>query len=305
MVGHEPDRRLTAVKVGVMLPLGETQDVGSWLRIRELAEATEAHGLDSLWVADHFFYKPPDGGEPQGMHEAWTLLSAVAAVTSRVELAPLVLCSAFRNPGLVASMTATLDEVSGGRLLLGVGAGWHDPEFEAFGYPPDHKVSRFEEWIEIVVGLLKGEKVTFDGRYYQCSDAVVLPAPSRRIPVLIAGNKPRMMSIIARHADAWNTAWFGRPDDRLRERLAALDQAVDDARRDRGSLERQVGLLVRDPDQQTEDDDSDFFAGSVEELADLLREHEQLGFAHAVAILEPRTPQSVERLARAVELSRG
>lgn len=287
-----------------MLPLGETQDVGSWARIRELAEAAEAHGMDSLWVADHFFYKPPDGGEPQGMHEAWTLLSAVAAVTSRVMLAPLVLCAPFRNPGLVASMAATLDEVSGGRLLLGVGAGWHDPEFEAFGYPPDHKVSRFEEWIEIVAGLMRGGEVTFEGRYYQAQDAVVLPPPSRRIPILIAGNKPRMMSLVARHADSWNTAWFGRPDDRLRERLAALDQALDDAGRDRASLERHVGLLVRDPDQPGEDE-SDFFAGSVEELADLLREHEQLGIAHAVVILEPRTPESVERLARAVELSRG
>jgi probable F420-dependent oxidoreductase len=286
-----------------MLPLGETQDVGSWPRIREIAEAAEAQGLDSLWVADHFFYKPPDG-EPHWMHEAWTLLSAVAAVTSRVELAPLVLCSAFRNPGLVASMAATLDEVSGGRLLLGVGAGWHDPEFEAFGYPPDHKVSRFEEWIEIVAGLLRGEKVTFDGRYYQMRDAVVVPAPSRRIPLLIAGNKPRMMSIVARHADSWNTAWFGRPDAKLRERLDALDQALDDAGRDRSSLERHVGLLVRDPDQAAEDD-SDFFAGSVDELVDLLREHEQLGIAHAVVILEPRTPQSVERLARAAQLSRG
>jgi probable F420-dependent oxidoreductase len=287
-----------------MLPLGETDDVGSWPRIRELAEVAEAEGLDSLWVADHFFYKPPDD-EPRGLHEAWTLLSAAAAVTSRVELAPLVLCSAFRNPGLLAHMAATLDEVSGGRLLLGVGAGWHDPEFEAFGYPPDHKVGRFEEWVEIVVRLLRGEKVTFDGRYYQTRDAVVLPAPSRRIPILIAGNKPRMMSLVARHADSWNTAWFGRPDDRLRERLEALDRALDDASRDRGSLERHVGLLVRDPDHPGEGEDSDWFKGSVEELAGLLREHEQLGIAHAVVILEPRTPRSVERLAEAVRLSRG
>lgn len=287
-----------------MLPLGETRDVGSWPRIRELAEVAEAEGLDSLWVADHFFYRPPDGGETHGLHEAWTLLSAVAAVTGRVELAPLVICGAFRSPGLVASMAATLDEVSGGRLLLGVGAGWHDPEFEAFGYPPDHKVGRFEEWIQIVVRLLRGETVTFDGRWHQTRDAVLLPPPARRIPLLIAGNKPRMMSIVARHADCWNTAWFGRPDERLRERLEALDRALDDAGRERSSLERHVGLLVRDPDQPAEDD-ADFFAGDVEELAGMLREHEQLGIAHAVVILEPRTPRSVERLAEAVLISRG
>jgi probable F420-dependent oxidoreductase len=292
------------MKVGIMLPLGETDDVGDWPRIRELAELAESEGLDSLWVADHFFYKPPDG-EPRGLHEGWTLLSAVAAVTSRVELAPLVLCSAFRNPGLLANMAATLDVVSGGRLLLGVGAGWHDPEFEAFGFPPDHKVSRFEEWIEIVVRLLRGERVTFDGRYYQTRNALVVPEPRRRIPILIAGNKPRMMSLVARHADAWNTAWFAMPDDRLRERLGDLDTALDAEGRDRADLERSVGLLVRDPDQPGDDEDEDWFAGSVEEVAELLRAHEELGFGHAIVILEPRTPQSVRRLAQAVQLSRG
>jgi len=285
------------------LPLGETDDVGDWPRIRELAELAESEALDSLWVADHFFHRTPDE-EPQGLHEAWTLLSAVAAVTSRVEVAPLVLCSAFRNPGLLANMAATLDVVSNGRLVLGVGAGWHDPEFEAFGYPIDHKVSRFEEWIEIVVRLLRGEHVTFDGRYYETRDAVVVPAPRRRIPILIAGNRPRMMRLVARHADAWNTAWFGMPDDRLRERLGDLDGALDAEGRDRGDLERTVGLLVRDPDQPG-DDDEDWFSGSVEELAELLNAHEQLGLAHAVVILEPRTPQSVRRLAEAVRLSRG
>src|SRR5438309_6859371 len=211
------------MKVGIMLPLGETEDVGSWARIRELAELAESEGLDSLWVADHFFYQPPDG-EPSGLHEAWTLLSAVAAVTSRVELAPLVLCSSFRSPGLVANMAATLDMVSGGRLILGVGAGWHDPEYEAFGYPTDHKVGRFEEWLEIVIRLLRGERVTFEGRWYQTRDALVVPPPARRIPILVAGNKPRMLRLVARHADAWNTAWFGEPDDRLVERVRGLDE---------------------------------------------------------------------------------
>jgi len=287
-----------------MLPLGETDDVGDWPRIRELAEVAEAEGLDSLWVADHFFHKPPDG-EAQGLHEAWTLLSAVAGVTSRVELAPLVLCSAFRNPGLLAHMAATLDVVSQGRLILGVGAGWHDPEFEAFGYPADHKVSRFEEWVEIVIRLLRGEHVTFEGTYYKTRDAVVVPAPKRQIPILIAGNKPRMMRLVARHADSWNTAWFGMPDDRLHERLRDLDAALDEEERDRGSLERSVGLLVRDPDQPGDEEDDEWFSGSVGEVAELLRAHEQLGLSHAIVILEPRTPQSVRRLAEAVKLMRG
>jgi alkanesulfonate monooxygenase SsuD/methylene tetrahydromethanopterin reductase-like flavin-dependent oxidoreductase (luciferase family) len=114
-----------------------------------------------------------------------------------------------------------------------------------------------------------------------------------------------MMRLVARHADAWNTAWFAMPDDRLRERLRDLDTALDAEGRDRGDLERSVGVLVRDPDQPGDDEDDDWFSGNVEEVAELLRAHEQLGFAHAIVILEPRTPQSVRRLAEAVRVSRG
>jgi FMNH2-dependent dimethyl sulfone monooxygenase len=286
-----------------MLPVDAVHNVFDWVQVRELATCAENEGLDSAWLADHFFYQPAEG-EPIGMQEAWTVLSAVAAVTSRIELAPLVLCSAFRNPGLIANMAATLDLVSGGRLILGVGAGWHDPEFEAFGLPVDHKVGRFEEWIEIVSRLLAGERVTFDGRWYQTHDAVVLPAPGRRIPILIAGNKPRMLGLVARYADAWNTAWFGLPDDRLEERLRDLEAALAEQGRDPGSLERTVGLVVRDPDQPSDEEDGEMFSGTLEELAELLRAHERLGFGHAIVILDPRTPRSVERLAEAVRLSR-
>jgi len=139
--------------------------IARWSTLSELAQATEAHDLDSVWLADHLLYQPPEG-ETKGMHEAWTLMSALAAVTERIEIAPLVLCASFRNPGLVANMAATLDLVANGRLTLGVGAGWHDPEYEAFGFPADRKVSRFEEWVEIVARLLRGEQVTFDGTYY-------------------------------------------------------------------------------------------------------------------------------------------
>jgi probable F420-dependent oxidoreductase len=237
------------MKVGLMLPVGEMDNAADWPGIRELAEKAEAEGLDSLWVADHFLYQPPDDEEPKGLHECWTLLSAVAAATSRVQIAPLVLCASFRSPGLVAKMAATLDMVSGGRLTLGVGAGWHDPEYEAFGFPTDHKVSRFEEWLEIVVRLLRGEKVTYDGAYYETRDAVIVPPPTRHIPILVAGNKPRMLGLVARHADAWNTAWFGHPDERMDERLDALDQALADHQRDPSTLERTVGLIVVDPEQ--------------------------------------------------------
>jgi len=272
-----------------MLPVGEMDNAVGWPEIRELAQRAESEGLDSAWVADHFFYQPPEG-KPEGMHEAWTLLSAVAAVTERIELAPLVLCSSFRSPGLVAKMAATLDLVSGGRLILGVGAGWHDPEYEAFGFPTDHRVGRFEEWLEIVVRLLRSERVTFDGRYYQVRDAVLAPPPERRIPILVAAKGPRMLRLTARQADAWNTAWFGHPDDQLRERLRDLEAALAAVGRDPAELELTVGLIVRDE--------------SVAELTELVASYEELGFGHAIVILEPRTAGAIERLAEAVRLSR-
>src|SRR5713226_1788819 len=277
------------MKVGIMLPVGEMDNAGDWAHVRDLAQHAEAVGLDSVWVADHFFYQPPEG-EPSGLHESWTLLSAVAAVTGRIELAPLVLCSSFRSPGLVAKMAATLDEISGGRLILGVGAGWHDPEYEAFGFPTDHRVGRFEEWLEIVARLLRSERVTFDGRYYQVRDAVLAPPPERRIPILVAAKGPRMLRLTARQADAWNTAWFGHPDDQLRERLRDLEAALAATRRDPAELELTVGLIVRDE--------------SVAELTELLASHAELGFGHAIVILEPRTAGAIERLAEAVRLSR-
>ncbi len=286
-----------------MLPVGG-HDGATWALTRDLALAAEAEGLDSVWLADHLLYKPPEG-ELVGMTEAWTLLSALAAVTRRVEIAPLVLCASFRSPGMVAKMAAALDEVSGGRLILGVGAGWHDPEYEAFGFPTDHKVSRFEEWLEIVARLVRGERVTFKGSYHSVEDCVLVPPPGRRIPVLVASHKPRMHGLTAKWADAWNTAWYGLPDDRFRERMAALDEALAAAGRDPADLERTVGIVVRDPAQEPEAEDDDSLAGSVEDVAAALAGYAQLGFAHAIVLPQPMTVDMVERVAEAVRLSRG
>jgi alkanesulfonate monooxygenase SsuD/methylene tetrahydromethanopterin reductase-like flavin-dependent oxidoreductase (luciferase family) len=292
------------VKVGIMLPVGG-HDGATWALVRGLAVAAERDGLDSVWIADHLVYKPPDDGDLVGMHEAWTVLSAVAAVTERVEIAPLVLCASFRSPGMVAKMAATLDEVSGGRLILGVGAGWHDPEYEAFGFPTDHKVSRFEEWVEIVARLVRGEQVTFDGRYHSVAECVLVPPPQRRIPLLVASHKPRMHGLTAKWGDSWNTAWYARPDDRYRERQAALNEALTSAGRDQASLERTVGIVVYDPEQGAHPDDENDLAGSVEDVAAALGEWQSLGFAHAIVMPQPMTERSVERLAEAVRLSRG
>jgi alkanesulfonate monooxygenase SsuD/methylene tetrahydromethanopterin reductase-like flavin-dependent oxidoreductase (luciferase family) len=271
----------------------------SWPDIRAFTERAEGAGLDSVWVCDHFFGSMP-GAPLEGMHEAWTLAAALATVTTRVEVGQLVTCATYRNPGLLAKMAVTADAVSGGRLVLGLGAGWHDTEYEAFGYPMDHRVGRLEEALRIVVPLLSGETVSFAGRYHRVAGAVLLPAPDRPIPLLVAGNGPRLLRLTARHADAWNTAWFAGPDERLRVRLAALETALDEEGRDPSTLRRTVGMLVADP--AVAPDESNAFTGSVEELAETLTRFDELGFADVVVVLEPMNERSLDRLAEAREL---
>jgi alkanesulfonate monooxygenase SsuD/methylene tetrahydromethanopterin reductase-like flavin-dependent oxidoreductase (luciferase family) len=271
----------------------------SWPDIRAFAEHAEAAGLDSVWVCDHFFGSMP-GAPPEGVHEAWTLATALATATTRVEVGQLVTCAAYRNPGLLAKMAVTADAVSGGRLVLGLGAGWHDTENDAFGYPTDHRVSRLEEALEIVVPLLRGETVSFGGRFHGVADAVLLPPPDRRIPLLVAGNGPRILRLTARHAEAWNTAWFAGPDERLRERVAAFESALGEEGRDPSTLRRTVGMYVADP--AVAPDESEAFTGSVDELAETLTRFGELGFADVIAVLEPMNERSLDRLAEARNL---
>lgn len=132
--------------------------------MRDLAIATEQSGLDSIWVADHLFISGLDG-PARGTWESLTMLAALADATNRVELGPLVVCTPFRNPGLIAWMANSLDEISAGRFVLGLGAGWHAPEFNAFGFEFDHKVSVFAESLQVLVPLLRGGSVAYEGQW--------------------------------------------------------------------------------------------------------------------------------------------
>ena len=165
----------------------------SYAEIRAVAVAAEAAGLDSVWVFDHLLFR--FDGETTGIHECWTILAAIAEATSRVELGTIVLCTGFRNAALLAKMAATLDHVSGGRLILGIGAGWHDPEFEAFGYPTDHKVGRFEESLSVITGLIRDGRADLDGRFMTARDAVLLPPARPDLPILVAAKGPRMLEL--------------------------------------------------------------------------------------------------------------
>jgi len=292
------------MKIGLMLPLGADETAG-FADLRALAMAAEEHGLDSVWGADHLIFR--DEGETTGIHECWTVLTAIAAVTSRVEIGPLVLALPFRNPALTAKMAAELDEVSGGRLILGLGCGWHEPEFDAFGYPFDHRVSRFDEGLQVVVPLLRNGRVTYSGNYHHAADAELRPLPVREggPPILIAGKQPRMLQLVARHADQWNAAWYGHPDqaDELRERLGNLRTALDAAGRDPASLEITVGIFVAFEGADA-DTPERALRGTVEEIADGLAGYAALDVRHLIAHVFPRTTDAVKLLGEAAALAR-
>ena len=240
------------MRVGLVLPIADDdRPMASSRPMRRsatIAIAAEAGGLDSIWVFDHLLFR--SDGVTTGIHECWTVLSALAEATSRVQLGSIVMCTSFRNAALLAKMAGTLDHISAGRLILGIGCGWHEPEYEAFGYPFDHRVGRFEEALTVIGDLIRTGRADLDGRWVQAHDAVLLPAARPDIPILIAAKRPRMLELTARHADAWNLAWFGEPSERFRDGpRRTLSPPARRPSRDPASLEITAGLTVRFPDR--------------------------------------------------------
>ena len=224
---------IKGLDVGVQLP--EVERTVQWPEMLAIAETAEACGFASVWVGDHMLYRG-DGRDERGPWDAWALLAAIAASTERVKLGPLVASTAFHPPGLIARMAATIDEVSRGRFVLGLGAGWNEAEFRAFGIPFDNRVARFEEAFEIIRRLVAGERVTFEGRYHSVEDALVLPRPERRIPLMVGTQGPRILSATLPHVEAWNCwySWYGNTPDGF----AALSAKVD------GRVRRSACVLV-------------------------------------------------------------
>jgi alkanesulfonate monooxygenase SsuD/methylene tetrahydromethanopterin reductase-like flavin-dependent oxidoreductase (luciferase family) len=198
----------------------------------------EEVGFDSIWHADHYM-RPSVPDHP--MIEGWTTLAHLASVTSRVRLGLLVNCNTFRHPPLVAKMAVTVDHISKGRLELGLGTGWWEPEHVAYGveFPgPKELVDRFEESTELICGLLGNERFTYEGRYYHVHDALFRPGPyGEKIPVTLGAHGPRMLGIVARHADRWNS--YGTTEE-IRERTARLDEACAKIGRDPGEILRSL-----------------------------------------------------------------
>jgi probable F420-dependent oxidoreductase len=283
------------LRVGVQVP--EVERRVAWPEYAAMARAAEEVGFDSISLGDHYLYR--GGGRPErGPWEAWTLLAALAAVTERLKLAPLVACTAFHNPAVLAKMAATVDEVSGGRLELGLGAGWNEAEFRAFGIPFDHRASRFEEAFEIIRRLLSGERVTFQGRFHRVEDAVLLPRPSRRPPLMIGSSGERMLTITLPHVDAWNT-WYTRYGNTpegfasVNEKTTALAERVG---RDPRDIARSACVLVavdRAAIDRRNTDGVTPLKGSPERIAQGLRDLAEAGADEAILVLSPITEASI------------
>lgn len=285
------------MRIGVQLPEVE-RDV-RWPEYAAMAQAAEECGFDSVWVGDHLLYRG-DGRPERGPWDVWTLLSGLAVVTERVTIGPLVACTAFREPGLLARAAAAVDELSAGRLVVALGAGWNETEFRAFGIPFDRRVARFEEVFEIVRRLLAGERVTFDGRFHRVEDALLLPPPARRPPLMVGSIGPRMLAATLPHVDAWNCWWeqYGNSP----EGFAALNARIDEAAGDRAAaIERSACVLVAvDPGSTERPRTETAPPVGLERLAEHLRELADAGADEAILVLSPITERSLREVAAAL-----
>ena len=280
------------MKVGLQLP--EVEREVRRYELAAIACAAEETGLDSLWVGDHLLYRG-DGRPERGPWDCFATLAWLAGVTKRVELGPLVACTAFRPPGILAREIAAVDELSGGRMVAAIGAGWNRTEFEAFGLPFDHHVSRFEEAFTIVRRLLAGERVSFAGSYHRVEDAVLLPPPRRRPRLMIGANRPRMLAITLPHVDAWNT-WFthyGNTVEGFAEHSATVSEAAERAGRDPAEIERSACVLVRFGSGGERPDENAVAAG---ELKGHLSGLAEAGADEAILVLDPIDEAAVRSL---------
>jgi probable F420-dependent oxidoreductase len=271
-----------------------------------MARAAEEVGFDSLWVGDHLLYRD-DGRPERGPWDAWTLLAGLAVVTERVSIGPLVACTAFHRPGVLARIAAAVDELSDKRLVVGLGVGWNETEFTAFGIPFDDRLGRFSEALEIIRRLLAGERVTYSGTYETVEDAVLLPTPARRPPLMIGAIRARTLELAVPYVDAWNTwyDWYGNTPDGFAAANRRVDEIARAAGRDPQAILRSACVLVvLDPDagERPYADKAPPLEGSPEVVAAFLRDLAAAGADEAIFVASPINESSIRTLGDALAL---
>ncbi len=280
--------------VGVQLP--ETERFVPWPEYLDLARQAEAVGFDSIWVGDHLLYDEPDGST-RGPYEAWTTLAAIAAVTERVEIGPLVAATSFHAPAMLAKLAATVDAISQGRLIVGLGAGWNQREYDAFGFPYDRRVSRFEEALAIIVPLLREGRTTFHGEFYDVEDCVLDPRPVRPggPPIMLGSNSPRMLRIGLPVVDSWNVWWsvYGNSVEGFAEAAAEVDAVTPEGR----SVEATAAVLVTLEGAQDRRSGGEYdepgLTVTADDLGDHIRGLAGAGATHLQLVLDPITSESI------------
>ncbi len=269
-----------------------------------MAELAEGIGLDSIWVGDHLLYRD-DGKPTRGPWEAWSMLAALAAVTERVEIGPLVASTSFHAPAMLAKKAATIDEISNGRLILGLGAGWNQPDYDAFGFPYDHRVSRFEEAFTIIRELLATGRSSRSGTYHTVDRAELLPRGPRATgpPLMVGSIGERMLGITLPHVAAWNAwgPWFGNNVEGYREMHAMIDERCRAVGRRPEEVERTVALVVAMPGalgrgSSVSEERFEPIAGDEATLAPALRAFADSGVSHVQLVLDPITLDSIDAL---------
>lgn len=301
--------RRRPIKVGIQLP--EIERPVRWPELATMIRRIEDLGFDSIWTGDHFLYHMADGTS-EAPWDAWSLLAAAAAITSRVSLGPLVTPVGFYNPAVLAKKAATVDEISGGRLILGLGAGWNEVEFRGYGVPFDHRISRFEEAFTIIRTLLQEGEIDFEGKFFSARDCQLVPrSRPGGPPIMIGSLGERMLNITLPYVRSWNV-WHTDTGNSvagvapLLERVATACARVD---RDPATLDATVCVLVRMPGGRGRrqgdgnvDTTPNPLQGPPEAIAEELRAYARAGVSEVQLVVDPITIESLEALAPALEL---
>jgi len=295
-----PYSAAVALSIGVQLP--EAEYVARWTDIAAMAAAAEAIGLDSLWVGDHLLYDTPTG--QVAPWEAWTQLAALAAITKKIQLGPLVAATSFHNPAMLAKKVATIQEIAGGRLILGLGAGWNEVEYKAYGFPFDRRASRFEEAFTIIRTLLADGWIDFRGEFYQLENCRLLPRTQPPPEMLIGSRGERVLRATLPYVHSWNAwfTWFKNDPEQLRPLLAMVDRLCEQVGRPPSEVARTVAVWVGFPDGGRPErgyavpEGVNPITGSPSQITEQLTRFAALGIDHLQLVLQPITTRSIEAL---------